>query len=246
MPETALFEGSPPTWLIGLAITLVFAVWARWMRAVTPTGAVAGGVVAFAIFLGAGSAGFATVVAVFLMTAFTTQWRRDRKSRFSRAQPDGRDAYQILANLFAAAAVCVAAVFFPDAARRLLPAALAALCEAAADTVSSEVGEGFGARTYLITSLRPVESGVDGGVSIPGTLAGALAAFFTATVGVITGFVNLDWALIACVCGIAGMLFDSLLGATLQRKGLLGNDGVNFSSTIFAADAALLLAWIRS
>ena len=39
------------------------------------------------------------------------------------------------------------------------------------------------------------------------------------------------------------MLFDSVLGATLERKGLLGNDGVNFISTVFAADAALLISW---
>ena len=29
-----------------------------------------------------------------------------------------------------------------------------------------------------------------------------------------------------------GLLFDSLLGATLERKGWLGNDAVNFLSTL--------------
>jgi uncharacterized membrane protein len=41
------------------------------------------------------------------------------------------------------------------------------------------------------------------------------------------------------------MLFDSVLGATLERRGLLGNDGVNFVSTVFAADVALLFSWLN-
>ena len=39
------------------------------------------------------------------------------------------------------------------------------------------------------------------------------------------------------------MLGDSILGATLERRGFLGNDGVNFLSTVFAADLALVLSW---
>ena len=34
---------------------------------------------------------------------------------------------------------------------------------------------------------------------------------------------------------IFGLLFDSVLGATLERKGLLNNDAVNFISTLSAA-----------
>jgi len=40
--------------------------------------------------------------------------------------------------------------------------------------------------------------------------------------------------------GLAGMLADSFLGATLERRELLGNNGVNFISTVIAA----LTAWM--
>ncbi len=232
-----------PSWLAGLVITIIFAVWARMMRAVTRGGAVAGGIVAFAIYAGSGAGGFSVLVAVFFLTAFTTHWRKEIKTQFGRSQQE-RNVGQVLANILTAALVCTAALIFPAARHGLLPAAIAALAEAAADTVSSETGEGFRDRTLLITSFQIVEPGKDGGISLRGTLAGALAAVAVGFVALITGVLNLHWAMIATACGIAGMLFDSVLGATLETRGLLGNDSVNFTSTVFAADVALLVWWL--
>ena len=45
---------------------------------------------------------------------------------------------------------------------------------------------------------------------------------------------------------VAGMLFDSLLGALLERRNLLNNDAVNFLSTVFAAALAFLFSFIFS
>ena len=41
--------------------------------------------------------------------------------------------------------------------------------------------------------------------------------------------------------GVFGLFFDSLLGATLERRGWLNNDTVNFLSTAGAAAFALAL-----
>ena len=51
-------------------------------------------------------------------------------------------------------------------------------------------------------------------------------------------------ASIALLAACAGLFFDSLLGATVERRGWLGNDLVNFTSTLFAAVVAfgLLIA----
>jgi len=45
---------------------------------------------------------------------------------------------------------------------------------------------------------------------------------------------------------VFGLLFDSVLGATLERRGWLNNDGVNFLSTASAAGFALGLLVIVS
>jgi uncharacterized protein (TIGR00297 family) len=113
---------------------------------------------------------------------------------------------------------------------------LAALCEAAADTVSSEIGQAIGGRPLMITTLRRVEPGTDGAISLAGTFAGVLAAGIVAAAGAFTFFAGgTSMALIAWAGGIFGLLFDSLLGATMERRGWLNNDLVNFLSTTSAA-----------
>jgi len=116
---------------------------------------------------------------------------------------------------------------------------LAALAEAAADTVSSEIGQVLGGRPRMITTLRSVEAGTDGGVSLAGTVAGVAAGAIVAGIGTLTlhGGPVLFWVSLAGA--VFGLLFDSLLGATLERRGWLNNDGVNFLSTAGAAGFAL-------
>jgi uncharacterized membrane protein len=41
--------------------------------------------------------------------------------------------------------------------------------------------------------------------------------------------------------GICGLFFDSFLGATVERRGWIGNDLVNFASTLFAAALAAVV-----
>jgi uncharacterized membrane protein len=42
-----------------------------------------------------------------------------------------------------------------------------------------------------------------------------------------------------------GTIVDSLLGATLERPGQLGNNSVNFSSTAFAAALAIAVLFLQ-
>ena len=47
---------------------------------------------------------------------------------------------------------------------------------------------------------------------------------------------------VVAAAGVAGTLADSVLGATLERRGLLDNEGVNFASTLCGALAGAGLA----
>jgi uncharacterized protein (TIGR00297 family) len=224
------------------ALTLFFAVLGRVVRGVTTGGAVAGAAVCFALLWVEGLAGFAGLLTVFVLTWVATRFGYAHKQQLGTAEARaGRTALQVLANLGTSAACAILyATLWPD--RRLLVAMAAALAEAAADTVSSELGQAVGGTPWLITTWQKVEPGTDGAVTLAGTMDGATAAIAVALVFVLTQI--LSWRLFA-VCagaGVAGMIFDSLLGATLERRHWLGNNAVNFASTIVAAGLAFLLA----
>lgn len=111
----------------------------------------------------------------------------------------------------------------------------AALAEAAADTVSSEVGQASGQTPRLITTFRPVPMGTDGAVSITGTAAGVLGSLVVSAVCISVRLITTWEAAIISGAAVIGMTIDSLLGAWPQRRGLIGNDGVNFVSTVVSA-----------
>lgn len=223
-------------------LTLVFAVLGKVVRGVTAGGAVAGGAVCFALLWAAGLAGFAGLLTVFVLTWIATRFGYKHKQRLGTAEArSGRNALQVLANLGTSAGCAVLhSILWPD--RRLLIAMAAALAEAAADTVSSEMGQAVGGAPRLITTWKKVEAGTNGAVTLAGTMDGATAAVVVALVFVLTKILSWRSFVVCATAGAAGMLFDSFLGATLERKHWLGNNEVNFASTIFAAALAFLLS----
>jgi len=142
--------------------------------------------------------------------------------------------------LLVSALVVTPAIFFPESRRFLFVGACASLAEAAADTVSSELGQVLGKNAYLVTNLQPVPVGQNGGISVVGTFSGMVAAFLMAFSCWWLHLVSPTGFVIVLISAVLGMFFDSLLGATIERPGRLGNNSVNFLSTTFAASIGLI------
>jgi uncharacterized protein (TIGR00297 family) len=227
-------------WMAAL-VTLAFTVLARWLRGVSLSGSIAGAVVCFVLYAAAGPGAFAALVSVFVLTWIATRFGYRQKQRLGTAESrEGRTATQVLANLAIAAMFATASALTGKTV--FLLAAVAALSEAAADTVSSELGQAHSETARLITTWEVVPAGTDGGVSATGTMAGAVASAIVSGVCLLAGLVPLKWAGLSMIAGVTGMIVDSYLGALFERPKLLNNDGVNFLSTLFAAGVALLLA----
>ncbi len=138
---------------------------------------------------------------------------------------------------------------------------IAAISVAAADTVASELGV-FSDKTYLITNPRKrVRPGTSGGISLLGQFWALVAAGYTAVMGGMMFFLiphilpgpidtvsvpdlwpsySYAMIIIPIVVGFLGCQIDSVLGATLEHKGWLSNNGVNLVATSLGG----LIAWM--
>jgi uncharacterized protein (TIGR00297 family) len=223
----------------------------RWL---TPGGLVAACGVGFGVAWGLGWPGLAVLAAFFLSGSLLTQLAERRAPR--------RNARQVLANGGVAAVAALLGSW---------SAAAGAIAAAAADTWATEIGAFSPLPPRLVTSWRRVTRGTSGGITALGTLGGVAGATLIAGLvvslsprGVAPGFATLVSA------GFAGMLADSLLGATLQGKyecpacdarfergntvchepvrlttgwRWLDNDAVNFAGTLVGAAVAAIAVY---
>ncbi|HTX76416.1 MAG TPA: DUF92 domain-containing protein [Terracidiphilus sp.] len=248
-------------WILGLSAALGLLAWAArsGTLAASATGAL---ITANVMFATAGQpfsplhTALIPILVLLVMTSLATRYGRKRKERLGTAETRrGRVAAQVAANLGVAALVSTPIMEAGMANHLLLPyspsfplftVALAALAEAAADTVSSEIGQVLGGWPVMLTTLKRVEAGTDGAISMAGTLAGVLAAGVVSGAGVLALGGGLAMLAVSWAGGVFGLFFDSLLGATLERRGWLNNDAVNFLSTLSAAAfAAVMLMYFR-
>ena len=201
------------------------------MKWLTAAGAAAALVVGGATIWGVGWRGLLLLLAFFVSGSLLTKGGGRRTAR------------QVIANGGVAAAGALAGSW---------PLFAGALAAAAADTWATEIGAHSPTQPRLITSGAPVSAGANGGVTLLGTAGGVLGAALIAGLtyalaprGTAPGLTHPGGlATAVAVAGVLGMLFDSLLGATVQGPAdkWLDNNGVNFAMTLAGAGIAAWLA----
>jgi len=223
-----------------VALNAVVAAAGYFVRSVTVSGAIVGAVLGTAIFVATGWQGWTLLLATFgaATTASRVGWRRKTALGIEESRGGRRGAANAIANTGAAAvaAAMSALAYGHDAAMVGFAAALTA---GGSDTVASEIGKALGRRTFLITTRRRVPAGTPGAMSVAGTTAGLIAA---AALGSLAAGLNLiPWSAVAPVVAgaTAGALLESILGATLEPRGVVNNDILNFINTAVAAYVAI-------
>jgi uncharacterized protein (TIGR00297 family) len=150
-----------------------------------------------------------------LLSHFKEQEKRGVAEKFDKGHQ--RDLGQALANGGLGAGVALLSALFPAA--YWFPMFVGIMATVTADTWATELGTLSKKPPRLITSGRVVEVGTSGGISLLGTsvsllgglLIGLPAGLLWPELGVWAG------AVIGALSGLAGSLFDSLLGATVQQ-----------------------------
>lgn len=249
--------------LAGLVLASAVAFAAYRFRALTAAGALTAAIIGTAVFAAGGLRFAAVLFAFFIPSTVLSRIGRARKRALVDVGKHGaRDAWQVAANGGVAALCAVAAPRNP-----LFAAAFAgAFAAASADTWATEIGTLARQTPRSILSLRPVATGISGGITAAGTVAQFAGACAVAIVAAAASFEN---AAAIAVGGFAGATFDSILGASVQqlrhcpackrdcetdphhcgtptrlRRGLawMDNDAVNFAATACGAACALALA----
>jgi len=241
-------------WAGAVAGALGIAWWGYTRSSLSTTGALA------ALVVGAGTIGCSlrmgiTLMAFFFASSKLTQYKEDMKIELDDSAKKGgqRDWKQVLCNGAIPTAIAIAygvlvgcvdvplglsaqmEVWRAKAATLLGGAFLGYYAACCGDTWASELGPLSPATPVLITTMRPVRRGTNGGVTAAGLLASAGggafvgAAFYAAalvspTLWILEGqhaAAVAQWGLIllGAAAGLAGSLLDSLLGATLQYTG---------------------------
>jgi uncharacterized protein (TIGR00297 family) len=248
---------------IAVPATLALVYRAASHKSLTPPGILFAILTASVHALHPWSAPFALLCTFFLLGSQATKVKADIKSSLTLSSSGSsggegpRTHVQVLANSVCASILILLHVYTlshysPKVDSKCLACGGASLlftagivsnyAAVAADTFSSELGILSQSPPRLITTLRTVPPGTNGGVTLAGLLAGALGSFYIAlTSAVLLPFCpvssgpvgrvlmegenrgwRLDdkifWVLFITVWGLLGSVLDSLLGAVLQAS----------------------------
>lgn len=222
-------------------------------RSVDASGAIGGWALGTIIILGGGWPLYVALLAFFVIGTATTKLGYTRKASRGLAQEKGgrRGFGHAFSNVGVATICAIAATRMarsdsPANEAALLPLlmAVASLATAAADTTASEIGQLLGRRPFLPLTLRRVETGTEGAISVEGTLAGLAAGLLVAAIGS-AALGRLDWSIVGLITASAflGSYLESIAGSWNRRAGSpVANGALNFFNT--AAGALLMLvAW---
>jgi uncharacterized protein (TIGR00297 family) len=256
--------------LYGFLLAVVVAYLAYRAHSLDKSGAFAAILVGTIVF-GLGGLRWSILLLIFFITssglsrAFK-QHKRSVSEKFSKGSE--RDEGQVFGNGGVATLFVLLHALYPESLIGWVGFA-ASLAAVNADTWATELGVLNPRAPRMITDLKKqVEKGTSGGVSLFGTSASLLGA---AVIGLPAALLtdNLFLFPLITVAGLAGSLFDSLLGATVQAMYFcptdqketekhplhtcgtqtihirgwewLNNDWVNFSCSTFGSLIALLI-----
>ena len=202
---------------IGFILAIIIAYLAYRARSLNQSGAVGATIVGTIVF-GLGGLQWAILLMSFFITSSALsrlfkKRKQDLDEKFSKGHE--RDIGQVFGNGGLATAFVLIHAFYPELIIGWVGFA-AALAAVNADTWATELGVLNPTEPRMITDLRKrVEKGTSGGISLFGTLASLLGA---TVIALPAAWFSGDWSLILSIslAGLAGSLFDSFLGATVQ------------------------------
>lgn len=224
--------------LAAAIIAFSFGYFSYRLRVADVSGLFSGALIGVILIVFADVRWFLIMLTFFIIGAAATRYRYDYKASIGVAESHGgvRGYFNVFANGLVGTAASILYGVTGDPA--FIALFLGSVASAASDTVASEIGM-TGGRPYLITTFRPVPRGTNGGVTIRGEVAAIAAAIAVAAAAYGMGVADPWMVAVTILAGFIGTNIDSLVGATLENRGVFGNSGTNLAATFFGGVAAM-------
>jgi len=199
------------TAVAALCVVFTGALAARLAKALDTPGAIAACAVGGSIAIAMGLAGLAPLGAFFLAGSAATRvgWAQKKAAGTAERGEGARGARRVLAK----GAVAAIAALWP--ATCAAPAMAGALAAALGDTLGTEFGTLARGRPRMLPTLRAVDAGTPGAVSIPGTVAAVLGSTLIAASGAAAGLFGWQAVPIIAGAGLVGALGESLVAGVV-------------------------------
>jgi uncharacterized protein (TIGR00297 family) len=210
---------------IGFAFSFIIVYVGYKKEALSLSGAVSAAILGTSLYYFGGIYFSAILVAFFISSSILTKYKKEIKKDLSDINEKGgkRDYTQVAAN--GLLGFVFALLFYITKNHIFILAYGTAFAASNSDTWASELGTLSKSSPISIITLRKIEKGMSGGISILGIIAsilgaGLIGAIFTAGYILLYGF-SPEWIKLLFICsfgGFMGSIIDSFLGATVQVK----------------------------
>ncbi|MDQ0269443.1 DUF92 domain-containing protein [Cytobacillus purgationiresistens] len=250
--------------MIGSILLVIFvasiSLAGYYLRLLTKSGSIAAFFVGVSVSLGFGLQGLLLLGFFFASSSFWSKFKSKKKESIEDRHEKGstRDWQQVVANGGLAALFSLLYAIHPSDV--FLLGFLISLASANADTWASELGSLSKKPPLFIRTLKPIETGTSGAVSLLGTAAALAGSFTLVLLACLLMSLSLSIGFIVFIFGFLGNIVDSFLGAysqviyrclecgkdvegwehcgqrTSRIRGIsfMNNDAVNFLSALIA------------
>jgi len=224
---------------LAVLIAFIFGYSSYRLKTADVSGLFSGALIGIILIVFADIRWFLVVLTFFILGSVCTRYKYEYKQKMGIEQLHGgaRGYLNVFANGSVAAASAV--LWGISGEPMFLALFVGSVATAAADTVASEVGV-TGGDPYMITTFQRVAAGTNGGVTVIGELTALAGAIIISLVAYFLGVIDLQMAAVCTVAGMVGTNIDSLVGALIENRGLIGNAGTNILATTGGGLFALL------
>lgn len=239
------YEANLQMVVAAVIVGFTFGYFAFRAKTADLTGLFSAALVGIILLVFADARWFIIMLAFFILGSSATKYKFEYKKRIGveQGQSGARGYRNVFANGIVAAAAAVLFGVFQQPVFVVMY--VGCVATAAADTLASEIGV-TGGIPRLITSLKKVPIGTNGGITLTGEAVALFGGFAVSLVAFLLGVITLPMLAICTLAGFVGTNIDSLAGATFENRGIWGNAGTNLLATIggglFAVGLYLLLS----